>query len=449
MNAIPPILAQPLRDISDAAAVVTADYRIVFANKPFEELFHFPPGGRKRCEALLELDLKATGRAQSPQSLYIPGLNRPAAAYVYLLDNSGGQDSLYTVLIRQEEKKPGDTRRNPLNPYVDEEAFRTEKLAPEFNELIGENLQFRKALVTAQRAAKSDISVLIIGESGTGKEILARAIHQTSNRKNKSLVDVNCAAIPDSLIESELFGYEKGAFTGARTEGRKGYFDEAHEGTILLDEIGDASLQVQSKLLRVLESGNFKRVGGTRNIKVDVRIISATNRDLSHLIEEKAFREDLFFRLNAFTIYLPPLRNRREDIPLLVEHFLKTNSDAGKRKWKFSKDSLDILNAYHWPGNVRELKGVVSYAVNMSASPVITPSSLPNFLFSNDEPREQAPIPVEYSGGRTYNLAEAVRNLEKQIIKEVLAGSDNKSAAIKTLGISRRTFYLKLKEYGL
>lgn len=448
MNAIPPILAQTLRDISDAAAIVMADYRIVFANKPFEELFHFSPGERKRCEALLELDLKASGRVQSPQSLYIPGQSRPATAYVYLLDNARDQEPMYTVLIRLDEKKD-DARRNPLNPYVDEEAFRTEKLASEFNELIGGNLQFRKALVTAQRAAKSNISVLIIGESGTGKEILARAIHQTSNRKSKSLVDVNCAAIPDSLIESELFGYEKGAFTGARTEGRKGYFDEAHEGTILLDEIGDASLQVQSKLLRVLESGNFKRVGGNRNIKVDVRIISATNRDLTHLIAEKTFREDLYFRLNAFTIYLPPLRNRREDIPLLVEYFLKTNSDAEKRKWRFSKASLDILNVYHWPGNVRELKGVVSYAVNMTGSSVIAPSSLPNFLFSGDPPREQAAAPVEYSGERTYNLTEAVRNLEKQLIKEVLANSENKSAAIKTLGISRRTFYLKLKEYGL
>lgn len=256
-----------------------------------------------------------------------------------------------------------------------------ERLGAAFDELIGANPSFRQALVTAQRAARSDIAVLIIGESGTGKEILARAIHQTSGRKNKPLVDVNCAAIPDSLIESELFGYEKGAFTGARTEGSKGYFDEAHEGTILLDEIGDSSLSVQSKLLRVLESGSFKRVGGTKNIRVDVRIISSTNQDLAELIEQKKFREDLFFRLNAFTIHLPPLRERPEDIALLVDHFLKRHETAQKQKWRISADALGVLRSYHWPGNVRELKGVMSYAVNMTQSPVIDTGSLPNFIF--------------------------------------------------------------------
>ncbi|MDP2853038.1 MAG: sigma-54 dependent transcriptional regulator [Smithellaceae bacterium] len=335
------------------------------------------------------------------------------------------------------------------NPQSVEEAFRTEKLGAAFDELIGANIAFRKALVTAQRAAKSDISVLIIGESGTGKEILARAIQQTSGRKNKPLVDVNCAAIPDSLIESELFGYEKGAFTGARTEGRKGYFDEAHEGTILLDEIGDSSLSVQSKLLRVLESGVFKRVGGTKNVKVDVRIISSTNQDLAGLIELKKFREDLFFRLNTFTIPLPPLRERSEDIPLLIDYFLQQNGPAKKQNYKFSSAALKILYAYHWPGNIRELKGVVSYAVNMTQSPVIDPGSLPNFLFSGLDATQYRESAVAPGTSAAYNLAESVRDLERKLIGEVLTIASNKSEAIKMLGISRRTFYLKLKEYGL
>ena len=304
--------------------------------------------------------------------------------------------------------------------------------------------------MTAQRAAKSDISVLIIGESGTGKEILARAIHQTSLRRDKPLVDVNCAAIPDSLIESELFGYEKGAFTGARTEGRKGYFDEAHEGTILLDEIGDSSLSVQAKLLRVLESGVFKRVGGTKNIKVNVRVISSTNQDLAGLIEQKKFRDDLFFRLNAFTIELPPLRERKDDIALLIDYFLKLNGVAQKQKFRFSPAAYNRLCAYHWPGNVRELKGVVSYAVNMTQSPVIDTGSLPNFLFSGAVVEERSIAPVlPVSGQTSYNLTEAVRELERKLIGEVLTSAPNKSEAIKILGISRRTFYLKLKEYGL
>ncbi|HOQ72625.1 MAG: sigma 54-interacting transcriptional regulator [Smithellaceae bacterium] len=318
-----------------------------------------------------------------------------------------------------------------------------------FDELIGDDEAFRRALVSAGRAAQSDISVLIIGESGTGKEILARAIHQTSRRKNKQLVDVNCAAIPDSLIESELFGYEKGAFTGARTEGRKGYFDEAHEGTILLDEIGDSSLSVQAKLLRVLESGTFKRVGGIRNVRVDVRVISSTNQDLADLIGQKKFREDLFFRLNTFTIPLPPLRERRGDIDLLVEHFLKASGAAQKQKYRFSPEALAMLHAYRWPGNVRELKGVVSYALNMTQSPVIDAGSLPNFLVSESRSRDGAAPPAAESGAASLNLTQAVRDLERRLITEALAASSNRSEAIRALGISRRTFYLKLKEYGL
>ncbi len=324
-----------------------------------------------------------------------------------------------------------------------------EKLGAAFDELIGANAAFRDALMTAQRAAQSDISVLIIGESGTGKEILARAIHQRSSRRGKPLVDVNCAAIPDSLIESELFGYERGAFTGARAEGRKGYFDEAHEGTILLDEIGDSSLSVQSKLLRVLESGSFKRVGGIKNIKVNVRIISSTNQDLAGLIEEKKFREDLFFRLNPFTIMLPPLRERSEDIPLLVDYFLKSNDVARKQKYRFSPDAFTALQGYHWPGNVRELKGVVSYAVNMTQSPSIDSASLPKFLFSGSNTPQYNGRTIPGGSVASYNLVESVRDLERKLIGEALTIAPNKSEAIKMLGISRRTFYLKLKEYGL
>lgn len=354
-----------------------------------------------------------------------------------------------TTMAANNNQGKNAAKNKIVNSPEPQEVFRTERLEAAFDEVIGANIFFHKALVTAQRVAKSDISVLIIGESGTGKEILARAIHQTSNRKDKPLVDVNCAAIPDSLIESELFGYERGAFTGARTEGRKGYFDEAHEGTILLDEIGDSSPSVQSKLLRVLESCIFKRVGGTKNIKVDVRIISSTNQDLAGLIEQKKFREDLFFRLNTFTILLPPLRERSEDIPLLVDYFLKQSGAVQKQTWRFSPAALQILYAYHWPGNVRELKGVVGYAANMTQSPVIDPSSLPNFLFSGSDAPQYRGQAVAPGTPASYNLTESVREVERKLIGEVLTIASNKSEAIKMLGISRRTFYLKLKEYDL
>lgn len=452
MEIIPQFLIKTLQDISDAAAIIDENKYVYYINNNFEYLFNFKIGGKRKkyCDALSGLNIKTLAKViTSPQFLTIPGQQQKISFFVYLLNKSKKQEHFYLLIAKDSEKKEDKSYRiKKSNPYEDEEKFRTEKLSPEFSELVGENIEFRKALVTAQRAAKSNISVLITGESGTGKEILARAIHSTSKRSGKLLIDVNCAAIPDTLIESELFGYEKGAFTGAKTEGSRGYFDEAHEGTILLDEVGDASLQTQSKLLRVLESGTFKRVGGTKNIKVDVRIISSTNRDLTSLIEQKAFREDLFFRLNAFTIYLPPLRERREDIGLLSDYFLKSNDDIEKRNLKFSSSSMEILNSYHWPGNVRELKGVVSYAVNMSRDSIVSPSSLPNFLFTQEPKSNHSGVSITSLKDKTYNLADAVKNLEKKLIKETLEISENRTMAIKKLGISRRTFYIKMKQYG-
>jgi transcriptional regulator with PAS, ATPase and Fis domain len=450
MNDTPHFFNLTISDMSDAAAILSEQYHVLYCNQHFEKLFDFIKHPEIAGRALARLDLKKSdGRIASPQTIPLSNGKQLLTVFVYLINNAGRKQVTYLIMIRADDQKSDAPERKIRNPYSNEETFRTEKLGAEFDELIGTNISFRKALVTAQRAAKSDISVLIIGESGTGKEILARAIHQTSRRKDKPLVDVNCAAIPDSLIESELFGYEKGAFTGARTEGRKGYFDEADGGTILLDEIGDSSLSVQSKLLRVLESGTFKRVGGTKNIKVDVRIISATNQDLAGLIELKKFREDLFFRLNTFTIHLPPLRERREDIPELVDYFLKQNEAAQKQRWRLSPAALKILQLYHWPGNVRELKGVISYAVNMTQSPVIDPGSLPNFLFSGTGVQASSEDPAATETQRSGSLTEAVHELERKLIAEVLSTTSNKSEAIRVLGISRRTFYLKLKEYGL
>jgi transcriptional regulator with PAS, ATPase and Fis domain len=443
-----------LKYMADAAAIIDENYFVYSVNKPFAELFGLVnKGSRKmRCACLSGLDLTLSPALEiaSPQTVVLPDSGRKINISIYLLNKFGSRKKYYLLIARDSEKRPEKSyQAKTSNPYADEEKFRTEKLSPEFRDLVGENIEFRKALVIAQRAAKSNISVLIIGESGTGKEILARAIHKTSPRSAKPLIDVNCAAIPDTLIESELFGYEKGAFTGARTEGRRGYFDEAHQGTILLDEVGDASLQTQSKLLRVLESGNFKRVGGTRNINVDVRIISSTNRDLSELIKQKTFREDLFFRLNAFTIYLPPLRERREDIPLLVNYFLSLNEDREKRGLKFSSSSMEILNSYHWPGNVRELKGVVNYAINMNQDTVVFPSSLPSFLFTGEQGRKHNGSAHSSAADKTDNLIAAVSALEKKLIKETLDKCSSRTEAIKKLGISRRTFYIKIKQYGL
>ena len=318
--------------------------------------------------------------------------------------------------------------------------------------MIGQDSKFKIVLLTAQKGAKSDFPVLITGESGTGKEILARTIHQTSRRSGKNFVDINCAAIPDQLIDSELFGYEKGAFTGAAPGGRHGLFYEAHQGTFFFDEIADASLQTQAKLLRVLNEGHFKRVGGSKNIKIDARFISATNKDLSKLIAEKRFRKALLYRLNTICIHLPPLRERPVDIPLLANFFLMQHAKQQNRNLSLSTGCLEALKSYHWPGNVRELRGVIDYTVTMSTGSLITEDDFPDFLLSEEIHARKSNLKRALDFEIDPNqglLSSIVQQTEMEVIKEVLQKAKNKTEAIKILGISRRTFYTKIKRYQL
>ena len=436
---------------SDAVAIVNHQYQVLYSNESFNILnnFDIDPGKMKVCENLKPLGLlNWDSKKYNAQTSCI--YHEDLDIFVYILNRSS-HENFFLILI----KNPGGRRKliseTQDNRYMGKEEFEPEELLPEFKGVVGESIRFRRALMLAQRAARSDVPVLILGESGTGKEMVAQAIHRASSRRNKQLVDVNCAAIPETLIESELFGYERGAFTGARTEGRKGYFDEAHEGTIMLDEIGDAALQTQAKLLRVLEDGCFKRVGGNRNVKVDVRIISSTNQELTKFVEEKKFREDLYYRLNTFTITLPPLRERSLDIPLLVDHFLAAYRVKEKKPFMFQPSAMDILLKYHWPGNVRELKSVVYYAVNLSSESSLSPHTLPGFLFSSGEHKQREISPAENSAFslQTHNLLQMVELLEKDMIREALTESATKTEAIRKLGISRKTFYMKIKQYGL
>jgi len=457
MKGIRDLLMNILGNLSDAAAIINHTGSILYANGAFGDRFSLSEHARLPNSPLVPLlggDARALNEGLAKRELALFQGHETCTMNVYLLDTPRGGERQYLLLPRHDMnndllKTPGLTARPDVKS--DHDKFPIEELSPEFKGLVGEDVSFRRALLIAQKAAKSDLPVLILGESGTGKEIVAQAIHRTSRRSNKQLVDVNCAAIPDTLIESELFGYEKGAFTGARTEGRSGYFEVAHGGTLLMDEIGDASLQSQSKLLRVLEDGCFKRVGGSRNVKVDVRIISSTNKDLRKNIVEKTFREDLFYRLNTFTIQLPSLRERVRDIPLLINHFLALNTENDRRSLKFHSSAMDILQAYHWPGNVRELKGVVNYAVNMSSRSIIDPGALPSFLFPQwTYPPEETDAEEPVSADRqSVQLMDAVQQVEREIMKDALEKSVNRTAAIKRLGISRRTFYIKIKQYGL
>lgn len=307
-----------------------------------------------------------------------------------------------------------------------------------FGKLNGSTPRMKEVFKQIQIIAPTSAPVLITGESGTGKELVAKAIHQNSKRKERSYIPVNCAAIPASLLESELFGHEKGAFTGAIQQ-KEGCFELAHQGSLFLDEIGEMNPDLQSKLLRVLEDGKFRRVGGTKEISVDVRVIAATNKNLEEAVEEGGFREDLYYRLNVFHIQLPQLRERPEDIPLLIQSFIEEfNVKNDKHIQGVSRDALKILRAYSWPGNVRELKNVMERAVIVSRNDVIEPEDLPETITSR---AGKAPS-VEF------NLGTTMEEVEKQYLFHTINFVDgNKTKAAKLLGISLKTLHNKLNKY--
>ncbi|HTM57126.1 MAG TPA: sigma-54 dependent transcriptional regulator [Candidatus Udaeobacter sp.] len=303
--------------------------------------------------------------------------------------------------------------------------------------IIGRSAAVERLLGEVERAGPSSARVLIQGEHGTGKELVARALHASSPRHAMSFIAVNCSAIPDELIESELFGHEKGAFTGA-TQARHGLFEDAHRGTLFLDEVGDLSPRAQTKLLRVLQEGELTRVGGNRAIRVDVRVIAATNRDLAARIKAEEFREDLYFRLAVIPITVPPLRERLADVPLLIEHFAaELAKEQGGRPRKFSADAVALLGGYEFPGNVRELRNLIERLVIMTPGPIgadAIRSVLPSIGGSSS------------GGGR---LSDAVRDFEKQQIEAALAAAGgNVTQAAAQLGLERSHLYKKIKKLG-
>ncbi len=316
------------------------------------------------------------------------------------------------------------------NRYLREEAVD----APSSSTLVGGSEAMKRVFETLERLKESDCRVLLTGESGTGKEVIARAIHRMSPRRHESFFAINCAALAETLLESELFGHEKGAFTGALSS-KKGLFELAERGTLYLDEIADTSLAFQAKLLRVVQESEFRRVGGAKTLKTDVRIIASTNKDLEKEISKGTFREDLFYRLCVVHVHLSPLRERREDIPLLVAHLLKKLSHKmTKRIEGVSKEAHDALMAYHWPGNIRELENALERGAIMALSSVIQRDDLP-LRTTND---------AERSGTTT------LEEIEKELIQRTLVECNwNKSLAAKRIGIGRRTLYDKAVRLGI
>jgi len=314
-----------------------------------------------------------------------------------------------------------------------------------YGNIIGKSKQMTKIFDMIGKVSQSRASVMITGPSGTGKELIAKAIHYNSPRKNMPFISINCGALTETLLESELFGHERGAFTGAVTM-KKGRFELADGGTLFLDEVGEMTPSLQVKLLRVLQEMEFERVGGTKTIKVDVRIVAASNRKLRDDVAKGTFREDLFYRLNVVQIEVPPLEDRIEDIPLLVAHFIKKFQQSKKREIELSPEVWKILYTHSWPGNIRELENIIESAMVMSSDETITLDDLPDYIVKKGEEK----IDLDKIVPRNLPLTEALQQIEGQLIQRALQSSNNvQSKAAEILGISRRVMHYKMRKYRM
>ena len=332
------------------------------------------------------------------------------------------------------------SRAREQNQYFEEEM----RDAFSGYEIVGSSDEMKRIYALLVKVSKSESTILIQGESGTGKELIARFIHYNSRRSKGPFIKVNCAALAEGVLESELFGHEKGAFTGSIRQ-RKGRFELAHQGTIFLDEIADLAAGVQVKLLRVIQEGELERVGGEQTIRVDARIIAATNKDLNDMVRKSQFREDLYYRLNVIPIELPPLRKRKSDIPELVEFFLKRLARENKRKGiQIDPEAMELLLDYPWPGNIRELENVLERAVVLCDSDRITANELP---FVHEASAASPEVPIQIFNG---NLDDRLADIEKQLLLKAMQEAHGvKTRAARSLGIKTSTLYYKLEKYGL
>lgn len=341
--------------------------------------------------------------------------------------------------IRLIVKNALDKRRLKTEVAVLRESLRS---TFEVENIVGRSEPMQKLLSMLPRVASGSSNVLVTGESGTGKELVARALHSLSPRSEERFLDINCASLPEGLLESELFGHVKGSFTGA-VQNKQGLFELADGGTLFLDEIGEMPMNLQSKLLRAIEYGTFRRVGGTTDLKVNTRIITATNRNLKQAVADSGFREDLFFRLNVIPIHIPPLRKRKDDIPSLIEHFVNKYSPDKRRQ--FSASALGALMNFSWPGNIRELENMIERILLFSDSEIISEKDLPEELTARPEGQANTLIP---DGG--LDLEESLAEIETGYLVEALRMSGgNKTEASKLLGLTFRSFRHKLSKYGL
>jgi len=463
------------------AVLERESYAVVHAESGGEAIDRLTKGGGADV-VLLDLVMPGLSGLEALAELRTAGVTTP----VIVLTANGGIETVVKAMQAGAQdffvKPVGPERllvgvRNALQmTQLTAEIGRLRKRAAgrtSFDDMVGDSAPMRMVKALGQRAAKSSIPVLITGESGVGKEVIARALHGASDRAGKPFIAVNCGALPANLVESILFGHEKGAFTGAH-EKHAGKFVEANGGTLFLDEIGELPLDMQVKLLRALQEGEVDPVGGKRPVKVDVRIVSATNRDPAQQVKEGAFREDLFYRLNVFPIEAPALRERREDIPALVDHFIaRFNVEEGKRVTGCSAETLALLQAHDWPGNVRQLENAVYRALVLADSPLLQPHDFPAISgvavplgsitaapagaiasdpttaaspTDGDDGQHDSPVRITDERGHVRTLEEIERDLIQHAI-EVYAG--HMSEIARRLGIGRSTLYRKVREQGL
>ncbi len=445
-----------LDTIHDVILIIDSDTTIVYANQAYAEMLGIPVHkviGRRldviEPNAHASEVIKTGVPISGPDYLDSLGIEVIGNACP-LIENGRiiGSVATFKNISREVALNKELERSKEVVGYLQEQLNQYEPLPASFKEYIGQNPQLRKTLAVAAKVAKTNSTVLIRGESGVGKEVLARAIHNSSKRKENTLIKVNCAAIPEHLLESELFGYEEGAFTGAKKGGKLGKFELAHGGTIFLDEIGDMSLAMQAKLLRVLQEKELERVGGNKTLKLDIRVIAATNRDLEKMLAEGTFRKDLYYRLNIVPLFILPLSERKDDIVLLVDRFLDQFSAEAGEKITISSEAMRVLQNYDWPGNVRELQNFIEHACILRDGPQIEARNLPQHL--RTQSGDCVVVQDEAEEHKSHEFKDAIEKVERDLMQAALEKNrNNRSAAIKELGISRRAFYEKLHKYKL
>ncbi|MGE5542180.1 MAG: sigma 54-interacting transcriptional regulator [Bacillota bacterium] len=460
------VLASALNSITEGVVVIDEDSTILFANAahtrilgvPVESILHrrmdeVEPGAKI-------LEVLKTGSDAIDEEVHIKTLGRRVVVNISPIrteDNKiVGAVSVFRDVTETRRLLYRLQKAELMAEYLEGELGRFNNA---FGDIVGESSAIKRALGLASRAAPTNATVLITGESGVGKDLVARAIHYSSARSGKPFVRVDCTSIPDTLLESELFGYEDGAFTGARKGGKPGKVELADEDTLFFDEIGEMNLGMQAKVLRLLQEREYERVGGTKTRKLDVRVVAATNKDLMSLVNAGRFREDLYYRLNVIPIRVPPLRERKEDIPSLTSHFTKQMVRLHHKSVRISQEAVDLLSRYHWPGNIRELRNVIEQCVVLADDGTeICPEHLPQYLRQGSgtgngmppEPDEAFAFPAGRGEESERSLGAHVRRAEREAIINALerCGGD-RSKAMRLLGISRRTFYKKMRRCGL